>query len=128
MLVHPLFRALISQPEVLVDHAGAYAELASAEVSVVMRQWQRRLMLQVLALGLLVIGVGLGGMALMWLGARGTHDMPAPWALALVPIGFIAAAGVVAWCQARLHISVDLAALREQWALDQGLWREIAQS
>ena len=127
MLVHPFFRTAVSQPELLADHASAYAGLAAVEMATVMKQWQLKLTLQALALGLGVIGVGLLGMATMWLGARGAADMPAPWVLAVVPGGFLAAAAGLAVWQSCLRATPDLTALREQWALDQALWHEAAQ-
>ena len=126
MLIHPFFKALVSQPELVAEHAGAYAALASAEVGEVVTQWRLRILLQLLAAGLAVTGVGLGGVALMWLGAQGAAAMPAPWVLAAVPGACLGGAAVLAWWQSTLNTKADLASLRTQWALDRQLWQEAA--
>ena len=33
MIIHPLVKTLVGRPELLAEHAGAYAELAGAELS-----------------------------------------------------------------------------------------------
>lgn len=127
MLIHPFFKALVSQPELVAEHAGAYAALASAEVGEVARQWRLRILMQLVAAGLAVTGVGLGGVALMWLGAEGASSMPAPWVLAAVPGLCLGGAAALAWWQSRLNTRADLATLRTQWQLDRQLWQEAAE-
>lgn len=128
MLIHPFFRALASQPELLAEHAGAYAALASAELGAAARQWRRRLVVQLLAAALALAGLGLGGVALLLVAALPVGGMPAPWVLAVVPASLLGVAGALGWWQARLAAALDWGTLQAQWALDQALWREAAEA
>ncbi|MCA6215512.1 hypothetical protein KGA65_03040 [Ideonella sp. B7] len=127
-LIHPLLGVLASRPEMLTEHAGAYAALASAELREAVRQWRRRLLVQVLAAALALAGLGLGGVAALLAAALPLASMPAPWALVAVPGALLLlAAGLAGW-QARMVVTLDWTALQAQWALDQALWREAAQA
>lgn len=128
MWLHPLFRTLATQPDLLADHAGAYLALASAEVDLAARQVRARAQLAAAALACGALGTGLAGMALLLLAAMPVQAMPAPWALAVVPaVPFVLA---LALWQAQRRLAVDLrfAALREQLALDQQLWQRVSTS
>ncbi len=128
MALHQLFKALSEQPEVLAEHAAAYAALASAELGAAARTWRRRLGLQLLSAGLAVLGLGLGGAAILLAAAMPLAAMPAPWVLAALPLALLALAAALAWWQSRLADAHTLDTLRAQWALDCALWREASGS
>ena len=83
-MLHPLLRLALARPDLLADHASAYAELAAASAREVLADWQMRL------LGWALLGAGLllclafGGVALMLHGA--VASPPTPWLLWAVPI------------------------------------------
>ncbi|MEO7246073.1 MAG: hypothetical protein ABIX12_13125 [Rubrivivax sp.] len=123
MLIHPLVKTLVARPELLAEHAGAYAELASAEIG----QTARRLRTRTLLIAAMALCIALGalfaGGALLLLAAVPIADMPAPWALAAVPGGIWLAAGVLWWAQSRDESKGSFEALRAQFALDRELLR-----
>jgi hypothetical protein len=61
----PLLHVLTTQPQLLSDHAEAYAELLGAEISSACQAWTRRAVLTVIALCSLVVAAVLCGVALM---------------------------------------------------------------
>lgn len=128
MFLHPVFRTLVSQPELLAEHAGAYVELASAEVGLASQQVRVRAAMAVAALACGALGASLGGTALLLLAVVPLSEMPAPWALALAPAVPLAAAVGLWWAQGRLTIDLSFATLREQLALDRGLWQQVSRS
>lgn len=79
-MLHPIFSTLINRPDLVADHAAAYAELLRQEAADLSVQWRRRVVAWV------AVGVGaltfmiLGGVALMLLAVHSFH-----WAFALVP-------------------------------------------
>lgn len=83
-MLHPLLRLALARPDLLADHASAYAELAAASAREVLADWQMRL------LGWALLGAGLllclafGGVALMLHGA--VASPPTPWLLWAVPM------------------------------------------
>ena len=83
-MIHPLFRLLVSEPQMLADHVEAYAELVSEEVGAVAARMKRRMLLQ--AVSLVGIGLGLffGVIALMLWAA--VPELRAPWVLIAVPV------------------------------------------
>lgn len=128
MALQQLFKALSDQPEVLAEHAAAYAALASAELGAAARHWRRRLVLQLIAAGLAMLGLGLGGVAILLIAAIPIASMPAAWALAALPLAMLILAALLGWWQHRLADRGSLDALRAQWALDCALWREVSDS
>lgn len=127
MQLHPVFRTLISQPEMLAEHAGAYAELASAEVALAAHQAKARAAMAVAALACGALGVSLAGTAVLLLAVMPLASMPAPWALALVPAVPLLAALGLWWAQGRCHVDLGFAAVREQLALDRSLWQRVSE-
>ena len=128
MRVHPLFKALLSRPELLAEHAGAYAELASVEVAEAAQRARQRAVLAAAALGCAVAGSLLGGIALLALAVVPVSAMPAPWALAVVPGVPLLAAAALWSAQSRHAGQQAFARLREQWMLDQALIGEAGQA
>jgi hypothetical protein len=76
-MLHPLLRLALARPDLLANHASAYAELALDNAREAVSDWQLRL------LGWLC--VVLGGVALMLHGVV-ADPLPAPWLLWAVPL------------------------------------------
>ncbi len=127
LLMHPLLRLVASQPQLLVDHAEAYAELVTVEIGAASAGWTRRVAFY--AVGLCGLGVAavLAGVACMLWAALPVPGMPAPWALLVVPLLPLAAAlgclGLArtrgqgaAFGALRRQVQADLAMLREAGA------------
>ena len=124
LLMHPLLRLVASQPQLLVDHAEAYAELVTVEVGAASAGWTRRVVLSAAGLcGLGVAGV-LAGVACMLWAALPAPGMQASWALIVVPLLPLAGAlGCLGLARAhgrgatfdalRRQVQADLAMLRE---------------
>jgi uncharacterized membrane protein YqjE len=128
MWLHPVFRTLASRPELLTEHAGAYVDLAAAEVDVAARQVRTRAALMAASLACAALGVGLAGTALLLLAVTPLQAMPAPWALAAAPAVPLGAALGFWWMQGRKAVDLRFAALREQLALDRQLWQQVTTS
>jgi hypothetical protein len=111
--VHPLLHLVANQPQLLADHAQAYAELAVVQAARLSADWKRRVLLAALTLCGLVVASVLAGVALMlW------SVMPAiqpSWILIATPA---VPAGLAACC---------LVALRRQRTDDPALdlWQQI---
>lgn len=131
MLIHPLFRTLASRPDLLVQHAGAYAALAQAELGEAARCWRQRLLWGLVVAVLALLALGLGGVALLLAAAVPLAQMPAPWVLVALPAGLGVLALVLGVWQAWRHRGrtvFDAALWRAQWAQDQALWQEATQA
>jgi hypothetical protein len=101
-MLHPLLRLALARPDLLADHAGAYAELAVVSAREALADWQVR------ALGWALLGAGLllclafGGVALMLHGAVAAP--PVPWLLWAVPLA-PAVLALWGWWLARRRIT-----------------------
>ncbi len=126
--MHPLLHLIATQPQLLADHAEAYADLIGDEIGSASAQWKRRVALNALALCLGGAGVVLAGVALMLWGAIPPESMPAPWALVAAPaLPLMAAIGC--WVAGR---SAPAAAtfdnVRRQMRADVAMLREVSAS
>lgn len=123
MWPHPALRQLLRRPELLAEHLGAYGERAAADAQALAAALQSRLLLQGAALGCALLGLGLGGMALLLAAVLPLATMPAPWALAAVPALPLAVAAAL-WLRQRRHApALDFPALRERWQEDRARWQ-----
>lgn len=84
-MIHPLFRLIASEPQMVADHVGAYAELVADDFGSVATQWKRRMLLHTLTLALAFVAAMLIGVALMLWAALPAETMPARWLLLVVP-------------------------------------------
>ncbi len=126
-MIHPAFLAIAQQPGLVLDHAGGYAELASAEFDEWSQQVKRRATLSAASALLLVLGLVLGGVALLALAVVPLADMPHPWLLALVPAVPLLAAAALAGCVARSQKLTPFSDLRQQLAQDLATLRILEQ-
>lgn len=127
MILHPAFKTLVAQPELLAEHVGAYAQLAAAEAHQASRGLRLKGALAAGAVACAALGAGLAGVAVLVLAAIPMADMPAPWALGLAP-GVPLAAGAVLWlAQRRQAVDLGFRTLRAQLHLDQVLWQRLGE-
>ena len=81
MAMHPLLTLLSTRPQLLLDHAAAYAQLGQDEMRLASAQLQRQTLLA-LASGLLLLlsltlaGVAAAALALLWLAMPETLEKP----------------------------------------------------
>jgi cytochrome bd-type quinol oxidase subunit 2 len=98
-MLHPLLRLALARPDLLANHASAYAELALDNARDVMADWQLRLVgWALLAVGVLLCLV-LAGVALLLHGA--VSAPPQPWLLWAVPLAPLLLALCGAWLARR---------------------------
>jgi len=123
-MFHPLIKMLVSRPEMLAEHVGAYAELAAAEASQAVDQTRNKVIVGAAAGLLALIGLVLAGVAGLLCAALPMAAMPAPWLLVAVPaLPLVAAIAAVLWLRSR-PASTSFALLREQMAHDSALLQE----
>lgn len=99
--MHPVLTLLATRPQLLVDHAQAYAALAHEEFGQSFTSWRRWALWQAVALCCLGVGAVLGGMAAMlWAvtPALVVHDQ---WLLVAIPMLPLLVAMVCTWMAAR---------------------------
>jgi len=122
--MHPLLNLIATRPQLLAEHAQAYAELLADDLPRVASAWKRQAWLNAVAVLGLLAALVLAGVALMLWAALPTLSMPAPWLLVVVPLlPLAAAAACLIAAQARprrkgaselqQQLSADLAMLRE---------------
>lgn len=126
--MHPLFHLIATRPQLLADHAEAYAGLVAAEIPRVSTAFKRKFLLNALALIGLLVGLTLAGVALMLWALNPNLAWPAGWPLLVVPLVPIGAALVcliaaqarserAAFADVRIQATADMAMLREAAAL-----------
>lgn len=123
-MIHPLVRLLVTRPDMLADHVGAYAELASAEAREAAAMLRARAIFMAAAAAFATLGLVLGGVALLLVAALPLQAMPAPWVLAALPLGLLAVAGACLLALRQKPIANSFALLRQQMAQDAALLRE----
>lgn len=116
--MHPLLRTLALEPQLALEHAAGYVELAGVESREALRHWQRRWLLGLLAVALGVLALGLTGTAVLLLAVQPVAAMPYPALLALPPL-VAALAALALWAWLRHHPTpAAFALLRAQWQDD----------
>jgi uncharacterized membrane protein YqjE len=123
-MFHPLIRLLATKPHLVAQHLGGYADLAAAQAADAAQALQRRLLLGAGLAACLLVGVGMGGMALLLVAALPLEKMPAPWLLLVVPAVPLLGAAMLGW---RLKSSPgvwSLSELRGQFLADMQLLDE----
>ncbi|WP_428417503.1 hypothetical protein [Methylibium sp.] len=120
----PLLRVLASEPDALVEHAAAYADLASDEWQQLQVHWAQRLLWLAIAAVAALAALMLGGVALMLWAALPSIESGRAWLLWAVPLvpGFVAACSVLA--ARRIDQRPAFGNLRAQLREDMALVRE----
>lgn len=124
-MIHPLLSKLVTQPELFVEHADSFGELASIEVRDAVRSLRSRVVLFVLAGACAIGALGLAGMAILLAAAIPVAEMSAPALLIIVPLVALAAAVACAWFAWRAPARPFFAHLREQWEADRKILRDL---
>jgi len=124
--VHPLYHLIATRPQLLADHAEAYAELVAVEIDRMSATWTRRALLNALALCGLSVALALAGVSLMLWAVMPALPAQAPWVLILVPL--LPLAAVVGCLVARQrggqHDAFDV--LRQQVRADLLMLHDVA--
>ena len=84
--MHPLYHLIATRPQLLADHAEAYAELVAVEIDRMSATWTRRALLNALALCGLSVALALAGVSLMLWAVMPALPAQAPWVLIVVPL------------------------------------------
>lgn len=123
--MHPLLRLMATQPQLLVDHVEAYADLLTEELCHVSSAWKLRTLLYAVALCSVVVAAVLAGVALMLWAIVPFTEMHAPWALVGAPLLPIAGA-IGCLVVARKQTNQGFDNLRKQIKADMGMLREVS--
>jgi hypothetical protein len=127
-MIHPLFRLIASQPQLLAEHASAYIELVADEAGDAAASLKRRALMLVVALFCFSVALVLGGVAVMLWGVSPDDTMRAPWALFVVPL-LPLVVGVVCFMKARADSTAGaFDKVRAQMNADIGMLREVSSS
>jgi uncharacterized membrane protein YqjE len=123
--MHPLLHLLMTRPELLGEHAQAYAELVGSEINDLATATRQGVLWSAAALCCAAATLVLAGMALMLALALPQTRSDAPWALLLTPC--LPLLGALA-CVLRLRATQRapaFAKLREQLRADLELLQEV---
>lgn len=119
-----LLNLVVNRPQLLTEHAEAYAGLVASELGRWSALWQRRALLRALAAAGALVAVVLGGVALILWSALPVVPAQAVWALVGVPLLPLAVtlACLLATPQAAEHSALEV--IRQQLEADLALLRE----
>jgi hypothetical protein len=120
-MLHPLLRLALARPDLLADHASAYAGLALDNAREVVADWQWRLVGWALLAAGVLLCLGFAGVALMLHGAIAAP--PTPWLLWAVPLAPLLLALCGAWLARRRAAPQRGASLAQQFETDLSLLR-----
>lgn len=122
-MIHPLLRLVATQPQLLADHAEAYAGLIGEELGKTTTAWRQRVVLNAAALCLAGAAVVLGGVALMLWAVLPEASLRLPWVLLATPVVPALLALICAlagrrddadpFCDLKRQVAADLLMLRE---------------
>jgi hypothetical protein len=103
--VHPLIQLAATRPQLLVDHAAAWADLLATECGPALAARRRQLVLAVLAAALMAVALVLCGTALMLWAVQPAQPglSPQAWALLVTAPGLALFSAVGCGVAARLH-------------------------
>ena len=117
-MIHPLFLTLVRKPRLFLEHVDAYADLAIAEADGWRGHWQRRAAAFAAGGLLIVLGLGLAGVAGLLFAIVPLAAMPLPWLLGVIPLVPLLAGLALTWGARRMTPHAAFAALREQVSQD----------
>ncbi len=127
-MLHLLFQKLATEPDLFAEHASAYAALAALEACEAGRLLQHRALAWLACGSLALLALALSCTAALLAAALPWHDMPAPWVLVGLPAALWVASGAWGWIGSRQLRSRPFEHLRQQWAQDAQLVRDVVQS
>lgn len=119
----PLLNAALRHPEAALNHLRAYGQLASAELTLALQGWQRRLLLSVGAFVSGGLAIGFLGLLLMaWAlvpDALGQPWSPHQWLMLSAPAALSVASCLACVIALRaVPPTAPLQHLQRQWQLD----------
>lgn len=121
-----VLQLVLRQPQLVADHVRAYGVLATAQVELAARAWQRRALLQALAWAAALMALLLAGMAVLLWAALPAGSLHAPWAMWLTPLLPLALALVCLHLARRGDAALNFAPLVQQWQGDRMLLQRAA--
>ena len=124
-MIHPLLRLVATQPQLLADHAEAYAGLVGAEIGRTATGLKQRMLLNAVALCLVGVATVLTGVALMLWAVIPVTSMQAPWVLLAAP-ALPAVIAIVCVLVAQRKPPDTFAELKQQIAADLVMLREVS--
>lgn len=124
-MIHPLLRLVATQPQLLADHAEAYAELVGDEIGRSVSSLKQRMLMISIALGLIAVAAVLAGVAAMLWAVSPPASIHAPWALIAAP-GVPALVGMICLLVGRSPPPDTFAELKQQLAADLVMLREVS--
>lgn len=125
-MLHPLFRLIATQPQLLAQHAHGYSELVGQEFERMSLAWKRQATLQLVTMCCLSVALALAGVALMLWAVIPSAQIHAPWVLWVTPLPPLALA---AWCRVALRpdgSDKHFDSVRRQWEADLAMLREVS--
>jgi hypothetical protein len=125
-MIHPFLKKLATEPNLFVEHASAYASLATLEVRELGLAWQRRALALSACVVLATLALAFTGLSLMLVAALPWQNMPAPWLLVVLPGTLWVVSGALWWMGVREPLAPPFTHLRQQWAADAQLIRDVA--
>jgi hypothetical protein len=124
--MHPLFHLIATRPQLLAEHAEAYAELVSVEAPRISAAFRRSAWLLALAFGSLGAGVVLAGVGVMLWATAPEAQIRLPWTLVAVPALPLLAGLLCVLAARRGREREAFDTLRQQVRADIALLRETA--
>ena len=124
-MIHPLLRLVATQPQLLADHAEAYAGLVGEEIGKTASAWKLRAALAAVAVVLLCVALVLVGVAVMFWAVTPDSKILAPWALLAAP-GVPALIGAICLFIVSRAPEPGFVHLKQQLAADLAMIREVS--
>jgi len=124
-MIHPLLRLAATQPQLLADHAQAYAGLIGEELGRSASAYKQRVLLSAVALCLAAVAAVLAGVALMLWAVTPPANLQAPWALIAAPAVAAVLAAVCA-LGGRRQPEDGFSGLKQQLSADLSMLREVS--
>lgn len=123
-MLPPLLHLITSQPQLLADHAEAYADLLGMEAARACLRWKQRLVLGAGVVCGVAVAVVLAGVAVMLAAVLPPDESQARWVLAATPLLPLLVAAGCGWAlndhresgvfdSVKSQIKADLLMLRE---------------
>ncbi len=117
-MLHPFYKTLAAEPQLVLEHASAYLQLAGVETREALQHWRLRALVGLGVLLACFLTLALAGAALLLLSARPWDTLTEPWLLVLTPLlPLLAALAGLVWLRAD-SMPQPFTLLREQWAQD----------
>lgn len=120
-MIHPVFRLAAAQPQLLAEHAGAYAGLLSEALALSSARLQQRVVFQAAGVVLLGVAAVLAGVAVLLWAAVPEAMARSLWAFVLTPLVPAVAGAVGVWVGQNRNPGPAFASLRLQLAEDLAL-------